>query len=60
MAFIIQRRFISASTKLAKPRVFIPVFPGTNCEYDSTKAFERAGAEVDVKVFKNLECRRYS
>ena len=39
--------------KVAKPRVFIPVFPGTNCEYDSTKAFERAGAEVDVKVFKN-------
>ena len=40
--------------KVAKPRVFIPVFPGTNCEYDSTKAFERAGADVDVKVFKNL------
>ena len=40
--------------KIAKPRVFIPVFPGTNCEYDSKKAFERAGAEVDVKVFKNL------
>ena len=40
--------------KIAKPRVFIPVFPGTNCEYDSTRAFERAGAEVDVKVFKNL------
>ena len=40
--------------KIAKPHVFIPVFPGTNCEYDSTKAFEHAGAEVDVKVFKNL------
>ena len=40
--------------KVAKPRVFIPVFPVTNCEYDSTRAFERAGAEVDVKVFKNL------
>ena len=40
--------------KVAKPRVFIPVFPGTNCEYDSTQAFERAGAEVDVKVFRNL------
>ena len=40
--------------KIVKPRVFIPVFPGTNCEYDSTKAFERAGAEMDVKVFKNL------
>ena len=41
-------------TKAAKPRVFIPVFPGTNCEYDSTRAFERAGAEVDVRVFRNL------
>jgi len=40
--------------KVAVPRVFIPVFPGTNCEYDSTRAFERAGASVDVKVFKNL------
>lgn len=40
--------------KVAKPRVFIPVFPGTNCEYDSTRAFVRAGAQVDVKVFKNL------
>ncbi len=43
--------------KVAKPRVFIPVFPGTNCEYDSTKAFERAGAEVDVKVFRNLSAQ---
>ncbi len=41
--------------KIAKPTVFIPVFPGTNCEYDSTKAFERAGANVNVKVFKNLD-----
>ncbi len=40
--------------KVAKPKVFIPVFPGTNCEYDSAKAFERAGAEPVVKVFKNL------
>ncbi len=40
--------------KVAKPTVFIPVFPGTNCEYDSTKAFERAGAQVVTKVFKNL------
>ena len=39
--------------KVAKPKVFIPVFPGTNCEYDSAKAFERAGAEPIVKVFKN-------
>ncbi len=41
--------------KVAKPTVFIPVFPGTNCEYDSAKAFERAGADVIVKVFKNLD-----
>ena len=40
--------------KIAQPTVFIPVFPGTNCEYDSTKAFERAGAKVVTKVFKNL------
>ena len=40
--------------KIAKPTVFIPVFPGTNCEYDSTKAFERAGANVVTKVFRNL------
>ena len=40
--------------KVAKPTVFIPVFPGTNCEYDSTKAFENAGANVVTKVFKNL------
>ncbi len=40
--------------KVARPRVFIPVFPGTNCEYDSTKAFERAGADVVTKVFRNL------
>ena len=40
--------------KVAKPTVFIPVFPGTNCEYDSTKAFEKAGANVVTKVFKNL------
>ena len=40
--------------KVAKPTVFIPVFPGTNCEYDSTKAFERAGAHVETRVFRNL------
>ena len=40
--------------KVAKPTVFIPVFPGTNCEYDSAKAFERAGADVITKVFKNM------
>ena len=40
--------------KIGQPTVFIPVFPGTNCEYDSTRAFERAGAKVVTKVFKNL------
>lgn len=41
-------------TKAKKPKVFIPVFPGTNCEYDSAKAFRKAGAEPIVKVFRNL------
>ena len=39
--------------KVARPTVFIPVFPGTNCEYDSAKAFKRAGADVITRVFKN-------
>ena len=41
-------------TKFAKPRVLVPVFPGTNCEYDTKKAFARAGADVDIFVIKNL------
>ena len=40
--------------KVARPKVFIPVMPGTNCEYDTAKAFEKAGADVITKVFKNL------
>ena len=40
--------------KVAKPKVFIPVFPGTNCEYDTMKAFEKAGADVEMRVFRNL------
>ncbi|OUQ52096.1 phosphoribosylformylglycinamidine synthase [Lachnoclostridium sp. An118] len=43
------------SHKIAQPTVFIPVFPGTNCEYDSAKAFERAGARVITKVFRNMD-----
>ena len=39
--------------KVAKPTVFIPVFPGTNCEYDSAEAFRRAGADVNIKIFRN-------
>ena len=45
---------VVASHKIASPRVFIPVFPGTNCEFDSAAAFERAGAVADVRVFRNL------
>lgn len=44
----------TAKEKVAKPRVFIPVFPGTNCEYDTAKAFQLAGAEVNTLVFKNM------
>ena len=46
---------IAAKNKFAKPRVFIPAFPGTNCEYDSAKAFEDAGAIANVDVFTNLK-----
>ena len=46
-----------AKNKVAKPKVFIPVFPGTNCEYDSAKAFENAGAEVQTIVFRNLDAQ---
>ena len=42
-------------TKFAKPKVLVPVFPGTNCEYDTKKAFARAGADVDVFVIKNVK-----
>lgn len=48
------KKIYLAKNKVAKPRVFIPVFPGTNCEYDSAKAFINAGAEVETVVFKNL------
>lgn len=44
----------TAKAKIARPKVFVPVFPGTNCEYDVTKAFERAGADVSTVVFRNL------
>ena len=45
---------ISPSIKIAKPRVLIPVFPGTNCEYDSARAFEKAGAISEVFIVRNL------
>ena len=47
-------RILVGSHKVARPKVFIPVFPGTNCEYDSMKAFQSAGADVTTVVFKNL------
>ncbi|MBQ8515930.1 MAG: phosphoribosylformylglycinamidine synthase [Ruminococcus sp.] len=45
---------LSAGIKEARPRVLIPVFPGTNCEYDTARIFERAGARAEVFVIKNL------
>ena len=45
---------LTAPVTLAKPRVFIPVFPGINCEYDSARAFQAAGAETDTFVIRNL------
>ena len=45
---------VYAGEKIARPRVVIPVFPGTNCEYDTARAFERAGAVADVFVVNNL------
>lgn len=48
------RNPVAPALHLAQPRVFIPVFPGTNCEYDTARAFERAGAKPEVLVVKNL------
>lgn len=49
-----QRGAAHSASSIAKPRIFIPVFPGTNCEYDSARAFERAGGIADVQIFRNL------
>lgn len=49
-----QKEIYICKHKVAVPKVFIPVFPGTNCEYDSMKAFQAAGANTDVRVFRNL------
>ena len=51
------KTILVAKNKVAKPKVFIPVFPGTNCEYDSLRAFEAAGAEVETIVFKNQDAQ---
>lgn len=48
---------LSPAIKVAKPKVLIPVFPGTNCEYDSAKAIERAGGEAEIIVIKNLSSK---
>lgn len=46
-------KYANISTKTAKPRVFIPAFPGTNCELDTARAFDMAGAETEILVIKN-------
>ena len=49
-----ERNTSSPVIKTAKPKVFIPVFPGTNCEIDTARAFEKAGAEPELLIVKNL------
>jgi len=49
-----KKNLMRSPEKFAKPRVLIPVFPGTNCEYDTARAFEKAGAEADIFVIRNL------
>ena len=54
VAYIHDQHTKPRSTSLgAKPKVLIPVFPGTNCEFDSARAFERAGAVTDIVVIRN-------
>lgn len=48
------KKIYTARNKVAKPKVFIPVFPGTNCEYDTWRAFKNAGADIETIVFQNL------
>lgn len=49
-----EKKEFTSAIKVARPKVLIPVFPGTNCEYDTAKAFERAGAESEIFVLNNL------
>lgn len=51
--FMGERKVYVAKNKIAKPQVVIPVFPGTNCEYDTRRAFEKAGAQVEEVLFVN-------
>ncbi|MDF2890141.1 MAG: phosphoribosylformylglycinamidine synthase [Clostridia bacterium] len=48
------KKIITASRSFAKPRILIPVFPGTNCEYDTAAAFQKAGGEAKTLVVRNL------
>ncbi|MFW6273988.1 MAG: phosphoribosylformylglycinamidine synthase, partial [Halanaerobium sp.] len=50
-----EKNTLKANIRTAKPKVLIPVFPGTNCEYDTARQFREAGAEVETFIFKNLE-----
>ena len=54
ISFITDTKDSKSGISLASPNVFIPTFPGTNCEYDSARVFEKAGAKTSIKVFKNL------
>lgn len=54
ISFITDTKGYKSGISLASPKVFIPTFPGTNCEYDSARIFEKAGAKTSIKVFKNL------
>ena len=49
-----ERNTSAPLVKLAKPKVVIPTFPGTNCEVDSARAFRKAGAEADIHIIQNL------
>ncbi|MGL5313582.1 MAG: phosphoribosylformylglycinamidine synthase, partial [Peptostreptococcaceae bacterium] len=57
ISFISQGEAKKSSLTIAKPRVFIPTFPGTNCEYDLQRSFKRAGAHANIEVFRNLTDR---
>ena len=54
ISFITDTKDSKSGISLVSPKVFIPTFPGTNCEYDSARVFEKAGAKTSIKVFKNL------
>jgi phosphoribosylformylglycinamidine synthase len=57
ISFYYSKKNITTSNKFAKPRILIPVFPGTNCEYDTVEAFKKAGGEVNTLVIRNLTAK---